>query len=77
MYDIKKREYDGKYNVWVWLSLVQNKFQIEPIHTRWINIGVASNYNKANHIVNEFFKKNKIVENVLVGMKQYLTKENK
>ena len=57
MYDIKKREYDDKYNVWVWSSLVLNKFQLEPLSSRWINIGVASNYNKANHIINEFFKK--------------------
>ena len=26
MYDIKKREYDDKYNVWVWSSIVLNKF---------------------------------------------------
>ena len=59
MYDIKKREYDGKYNVWVWTELVLNKFQLEPLSTRWINIRVASNYNKANHIIKEFFKRKK------------------
>jgi len=71
MYDIKKREYDGKYNVWVWLSLVLNKFQLEPLSTRWINIGVASNYNKANYIIKEFFKKK------LNHYKDYKKKENK
>ena len=71
MYDIKKREYDGKYNVWVWLSLVLNKFQLEPLSTRWINIGVTSNYNKANYIIKEFFKKK------LNHYKDYKKKENK
>jgi len=71
MYDIKKREYDGKYNVWVWSSLVLNKFQLEPLSTRWINIGVASNYNKANYIIKEFFKKK------LNHYKDYKKKENK
>ena len=71
MYDIKKREYDGKYNVWVWTELVLNKFQLEPLSTRWINIGVASNYNKANYIIKEFFKKK------LNDYKDYKKKENK
>ena len=71
MYDIKKREYDGKYNVWVWTELVLNKFQLEPLSTRWINIGVASNYNKANYIIKEFFKKK------LNHYKDYKKKENK
>ena len=71
MYDIKKREYDGKYNVWVWSSLVLNKFQLEPLSTRWINIGVASNYNKANYIIKEFFKKK------LNHYKDYKKKETK
>jgi len=71
MYDIKKREYDGKYNVWVWSSLVLNKFQLEPLSTRWINIGVTSNYNKANYIIKEFFKKK------LNHYKDYKKKENK
>ena len=71
MYDIKKREYDGKYNVWVWTELVLNKFQLEPLSTRWINIGVASNYNKANYIIKEFFKKK------LNHYKDYKKKETK
>ena len=71
MYDIKKREYDGKYNVWVWTELVLNKFQLEPLSTRWINIGVTSNYNKANYIIKEFFKKK------LNHYKDYKKKENK
>ena len=62
IYDIEKRAYDNKYNIWVHIDHLLHQYESDNIHTNYINIGVGNNFMEAVEIKNNFFKKYKTID---------------